>query len=244
MRDGLSVVEAVRHLRVRSGLSVRALADRAGFGSPNAYRHYETLYKRDNLPLEVARQLADALAGRGEPPIDKNEVLALAFDEAYPLTPASANASRAPDSPNLPLRGSMPRDVPVFGTAQAGPDGSFWLNMQQGAIDYVRRPPGLMSNQRAFAVYVEGDSMVPWKEPGALLFANPNRPPSPGCYVVLEFLSGDPGRPAAAMVKRLVRRSASAIELEQYNPPKTFKIDAEKVVAIYRVMEVEEILGV
>jgi len=38
------------------------------------------------------------------------------------------------------------------------------------------------------------------------------------------------------VVKRLIKRSATKITLEQYNPPKKFDIKADDIVSIHRVV--------
>jgi phage repressor protein C with HTH and peptisase S24 domain len=235
---------AVIALRKRSGLSVRAAADAGEFGSANGYRHYEIGYKEELLPITVARQLVKAFAGRGNPPISSEEIMQLAVgSDGIAPVPVEANARLADDAPEPPLKSSMARDLPVYGTTEGGPEGTFWLNMGE-PIDRIRRPTGLLGSKKAFALYVEGDSMSPWKEPGQRVYINPDRPPSPGCYVVVEFMSDDPGHPPHAMIKRLIRRSASKIELQQYNPPLEFSIPTEKVVKVYRVLEDDDLWGI
>ena len=68
----------LRELRERAGLTrgeLAALVNR----SATTYGHYETRYKRPLLPVELAREVAQALAERG---IDPAEVQALAGGEA------------------------------------------------------------------------------------------------------------------------------------------------------------------
>ena len=127
---------AVKALRVRSGLSVRQIATAAGFGSPNAYTHYETRFKKEYLPFDVAKQLAEVLEGHGNPPIERVEVLNLAgplplFGNPQTASPSSfepvwpPNARVAVGVRPPPERLSTPRGTPVYGTAQGGPDGTF-----------------------------------------------------------------------------------------------------------------------
>jgi len=75
---------------------------------------------------------------------------------------------------DLPSGGLMPRNLPVYGCARGGVDGSFEMNGQ--GMDYVERPPSLAGARNAYAVYVQGDSMSPRFEAGWLLHVNPNRP--------------------------------------------------------------------
>ena len=86
--------------------------------------------------------------------------------------------------------------------------------------------------------------MVPWKVEGQLLFINPHRKARIGDYVIITYGGQQPGRPPLTMVKKLVRRSASFVELEQYNPPKVFKIPADQVVSMFKVLELEDLFSV
>lgn len=146
------------------------------------------------------------------------------------------------DAPAIPSRMEMARDVPVFGTAEGGPDGTFLLQTGN-AIDYVRRLPGLMNIRDAFALYVEGESMVPWRQPGQLIFINPHRPARIGDYVVVT-LRGETDAEQPAIVKRLVARRNEALVLQQHNPESEIEVPLSRVVRIWRVMELEELIGV
>ena len=150
------------------------------------------------------------------------------------------NARIAPGAGPFPLL-KYPRSVPVFGTAQGGPEGVFDLNMESGAIDYAPRPPSIADNKRVFAIYVEGDSMWPWRDPGELVYLHETKPPTPGCHVVAVVESLDASEPPRAYLKRLVRRSPSKIEMEQYHPPGPFVLDAKRVSKLLRVLEWSEV---
>ncbi len=161
-----------------------------------------------------------------------------------PLPPP--NVRPAPDV-QLPAPGQMPRDLQVWGSAEGGPDGAFELRPASsfGYVDLIRRPPGLVGVRDAFALYVVGESMSPWKEPGEALYINPGRQAQLGNYVVvvLRSLEPDDNAPMRAMVKRLTGRTARHLQLEQFNPAKTFEIARVEVVHTWRVMDQAEVLG-
>lgn len=164
-----------------------------------------------------------------------------------PLPPLFESA----DLPSLPKGLESPsvlgRDVPVIGTASAGSEGDFVLNGD--VIDYVRRPPLLQHVQQAFAVYVEGESMSPWREPGQLVYCHPSRPVRIGDYVLVELYGGQEEEVAEdyhnrpCLLKKLVRRAENTLTLEQFNPRKILEIDSNKVRKIYRVIDWPELLG-
>ncbi len=143
---------------------------------------------------------------------------------------------------SVPERDDMPRDVPVFGTAQGGAEGVFLLNTGE-AIDYVRRLPGIARVRNAFALYMEGDSMAPWRQAGQIVFVNPDRPARIGDHVVVVLQDGgETDRPA--IVKKLVKRTAGALTLAAYNPEVEFEVTTDRVAQVWRVMELDELIGV
>ena len=143
---------------------------------------------------------------------------------------------------DVPARTSMPSNFPVQGVGIGGDDGDFHFN--GSTVDYVRRPPALANIKNAFGIYLQGDSMWPRFESGELLYIHPGRPVSPGDYVLVE-LYGKDGEPGSCYVKRLVRRTADKIILQQFNPPRDdISVQANRVKAIFKILSATELLGV
>lgn len=139
----------------------------------------------------------------------------------------------------LPPVESMPRDVPVLGTAAGSIVGAFQFD---GVVDYVRRPPALARVPNAYALYVRGDSMVPEHPPGELRFVHPGRPVRPGDAVVVQTRLHDQEH-TQSYIKRFVREDANHVVLYQHNKPSEIKLDRRMVVAIHRVMTMSELFG-
>lgn len=132
--------------------------------------------------------------------------------------------------------------VPMSGTSIAGSRGDFQMN--NGEIGRVKETPaGLRGKKDVFGVWVDGDSMRPWKKPGQLVLLDPHKRPLVNDHVVVEMKAVPPDEDRPAFLKLLVGRSGTKIRLRQYNPDKTFEVDAKKVHKLYRVMELEEIIG-
>src|ERR1019366_7185007 len=167
----------LKMLRERAGLSMRAVSEALGW-TLTRYQHYEDRYRRNYLPLELARQLSDLFAQRGVPPAD---VLALAGVDVTAHGPANRGLfqARPLDQPSLP-----PRDLPVMGAVKGGAEG-FYFNEGE-AKEFVVRPPALGGVSNAFALYVDGESMEPRYYAGEMLYVNPNRPITRGCFVAVE----------------------------------------------------------
>jgi phage repressor protein C with HTH and peptisase S24 domain len=156
----------------------------------------------------------------------------------------------------VPAPQDMLQDIPVYGTAM-GAEASFGteasgdvaieqtdLNTGE-VVDRFRRPPNLQNRRDIYGLYVTGDSMEPAYESGQGIIVDPKRPAGARDYVVVYLRDRTDGDGAAGvLIKRLVRRSASWIELQQYNPPATFRIDARLYREVHRIMPWDEAFGI
>lgn len=164
----------------------------------------------------------------------------LRLDEApkiesfFGLTPTATSYSvGAPGSGNVDLRPAPGnrdpdagrRDLPVYASAQGGPDG---MTLDYEPVEWMRRPQALEGVVDAFAFYVVGDSMSPRFRHGERLLVHPRRPPRPGEDVLL--LLRDPERSDVnAMVKTLISQRADGVTVAQYNPAREFDIPATDI---------------
>jgi hypothetical protein len=247
-----TIGDKLARLRARSGLSLDAVARGGGYkGRSSVQRYFDANYDPDFLPLDVARNLADSMAGTGDPVITRDELLTLAgvsepnVAEAFPL------------DDKLGGIGSMARDIPIYGTALGGDvdvsqgDGGEVVSVEQAELDqsevigYLRRPPSLSGNKDLYGVYVAGSSMYPRFADGEAALVDPKRPPMIGDDVVVHLVSEDGAddRIAMVLIKRLVRRSASYIELEQFSPPLTFRVKAQRVRRLHRIVPAGELFS-
>jgi phage repressor protein C with HTH and peptisase S24 domain len=175
--------------------------------------------------------------------------------QTFPMgTPRGAPPSReaaAPVSEVAPAEdhaliaaGALARDIPVLGTSRGGKaDGGGDFELNGEVVDFARRPPGISQLRDVFALYVVGDSMAPWRQPGDLVYCTRSRHPRPGDYVVVE-LQAEEGEPQAALLKRLVGLRGQRLVLEQYNPREELKIDQGRIKQLYRVIDWPELRGV
>lgn len=142
--------------------------------------------------------------------------------------------------------GSLPA-IPVVGSAIAvhafDPELDIELTELDMAevLDNVARPASLARDHEAYALTVVGDSMWPRFRPGRRVIVSPRSAVSIGDDVVVQLRGNHGGdelreRVSTVLIKELVRRSASFIELRQYNPDVTFRVEAERVAAIHRVI--------
>jgi phage repressor protein C with HTH and peptisase S24 domain len=129
-----------------------------------------------------------------------------------------------------------PRDLPVVGTAVAGSDGMFLMNGQ--IHDYIERPPSLQGVAGAYAVYVADRSMEPRYFAGETLHVHPGRPIPQGdnSFVVVQLRPEIEGEAPKALVKQFVRRTATRLQLRQYNPPGDLDFDNADVASVHLII--------
>ncbi len=236
--------ERLRWARRRAGFGSAAAFARA-LGIPEVtYRAHEKGHAgtggrglSERAARDYARHLgvdwAWLVTGAGEP----------GGAQAVPQRPAPVPADlETKAAPEIPGPATFPRDVPVRGIAVGGAEGHFEFNGE--VVDYARRPPGISAARNVFAIYIRGESMAPRFEEGELVFVHPDRPPLPGCDVLLE-LQADEGETGHCFVKRLVRRGSSKLVLAQFNPPRDdIALPLAQVRNLFRILTPGELLGV
>jgi SOS-response transcriptional repressor LexA len=107
-------------------------------------------------------------------------------------------------------------------------------------VDRVARPASLANDHTAYAMTIVGDSMWPRFRPGRRVAVSPRAPVAIGDDVVvkLKSLRGDDrsGEATAVLIKELVRRSSTGVELRQFNPDTSFHVDNAEIETIEKVM--------
>lgn len=224
MPDTLGSV--LRRARKQRGLVMREVGEAVGV-SPQAVGQWET--DRNEISMENLRSVCGFLkidieaATRGE----------LKFLDDDPRSEIVRLSNKG--SPNF-----GPLEVDVLGVGAGGDDGGFEFNGQ--IIERVRRPPGIATLTNVWALYIIGTSMIPRFEEGELAYAG-GRAPVPGDYVVIELFPEEGKSVGKGFVKRLVRRTASEIIVEQFNPAKQLKFDPYEIKGMTRIIPWRELLG-
>ena len=231
----------LQEIRRDRGLSAAELARKAGV-SPATVSKIELGHR--GLTRHMAPLLAAAL---GCPPGELYAPVGAPITGDGHGTDAHASArfrpmgaAFAPDAPPPPP--GLPRDLPVHGSAEGGPDGAFAPPNSSLVVDWATRPPGLLGLRQAFALICEGHSMEPRFFPGELLYVHPTRPPVPGDYVVavLQDPAWDEDR---GYIKRLVRRGAEHVVLRQHNPDREIVLDRARVKQLFLVLRNSDLYG-
>lgn len=155
----------------------------------------------------------------------------------------SPSAARAePQGASAPLRTSMSNDVPVRGTAAGSfVKGAFQLSIDP--VDYVRRPPALVGARDIYAVFIEGESMVPEHRPSDLRFVNPHRPARIGDSVIIQSRTHENAE-IEATIGHLSKVTTDHIHIGKLNPVSEVKVPREFVIAIHKVLTMNDLFGV
>lgn len=242
MANGKTLGAQLRELQQASGLSYDAIAERADYaGRSSVQRYFSEDFDDEMLSPKVAKKLAKAFAGTVVSPDSIMAFAGLPASNASVVKFEGASAEQ------------MPRDVPIYGTALGAPrdfDGNAveQTTLNTGdVIGYLPRPGVLSGQQNVYGLYVQGSSMAPRYEEGESAFVSSGgKPPRIGDDVVVYLRDDveDDGQTASAvLIKRLVRRTANYTELEQFNPPMVFRIEACRILRVDRVIPWAELLS-
>lgn len=134
--------------------------------------------------------------------------------------------------------------LPLVGSAFGGEYGDLdehveltCLSMGE-VLDYLVRPASLANDVKAYALTIVGESMRPRFRPGERVGVSPKAPVSIGDDVIVQ-LRGPDGNDGESvktvLIKELVRRTASHVELRQYNPDMTFRVETKRIAAMHLV---------
>jgi phage repressor protein C with HTH and peptisase S24 domain len=220
-----TLAKRLQDVMERAGLTQAALARKASaFGEPVSQQVVQHLTSGRNTTSKSLVPIAKALDVSVEWLTTGEGGSFAVKGGAAGLRAAKASARSARDEER----------VPVLGMAECGPDG--WSLWNGDIIDTIPRPMNLVGAPKAYAVYIVGDSMEPRYYSGELAHVHPGKPVTIGAFVLVQMRPEHDGETPKAVVKRLIKRSATKITLEQYNPPKKFDIKTDDIVSIHRVV--------
>ena len=107
-------------------------------------------------------------------------------------------------------------------------------------VGRVPRPASLASDRSAYAITVLSDSMWPRFRPGRCLAVSAIAPIAVGDDVLVKLNGTKADQAAGAAVsvllKQLVRRTGSGLELRQFNPDVTFEVPSADVAGVEKVL--------
>lgn len=136
---------------------------------------------------------------------------------------------------------AQPPPLALLATALAGEWGNPGSRIELLEIENERwierlpRPPSLAADGEAYAITVVGDSMWPRFRPGRRIAVSPRSPIAVGDDVLLILRANSSAGNRLVLLKELVRRTSTHIELRQFNPDATLSVSAAEVETIHRV---------
>lgn len=147
--------------------------------------------------------------------------------------------AEAPNAKLIPLTqasGTMgqPRMLPILGEAVGGSDGEYIFNGQ--VLDYAPCPPILANVPGAYAVLIDGTSMVPRYYPREVAYVHPTRPVRREDHVVVQIRAREEGMPPRGFVKKFAGWRGNRLVLEQYNPAEGLEFSRDDVVSVHLIV--------
>jgi hypothetical protein len=136
------------------------------------------------------------------------------------------------------------RTLPPLPVVAASPGGQWsageieveLTELESGSIlERLPRPASLSDDPGAFAFAVVSGAMWPRFRPGRRIAVSPKATVETG-EDVLVTLASEPGGRSSVLIAELVERSADQIALRQFHPEVTFRIAADQVSAVGKVM--------
>lgn len=224
--DRWRIGDSLRWFRERKGWNQTELAEAAGLSLKTVSR----IENYGNFERTTLEALADAL---GEPLADLERFQPGAL--AVELSRAGLMSVVHVAGHGTYTAGEVERpntDIPVITEAQAGEGRIVYddpASLEVYAERRVPRPEGV-TDARAFAVMVRGDSMVPVFKPGRYVVVSPNVAVAQGDEVFVALTSGE-------RLIKVVYRANGGFVLESANPtyPPRF-VKAEDVQVMYPVI--------
>lgn len=179
---------AIDALAVKNKLSASGLAKLAGL-DPTTFNKSKRGAPNGKLRWPSTESISKILSATGT---SLDEFVALVIDSI-------------PGQPPMRL-------VPLVGMAQAGSRGFFDDAGFPAGSGWDEIPFPDLGDERAYALEVTGDSMLPVYRDGDRIIVSPSAPPRRGDRVVVKTLAGE------VMAKQLNRLSAQRVELKSLNP--------------------------
>jgi phage repressor protein C with HTH and peptisase S24 domain len=137
------------------------------------------------------------------------------------------------------------RSIPLFETSMGGGFNGLEVDIELTLMDmfnvrdHILWPPDLVNYKGIYALTIMGDSMWPRFRLGRRIVVRPQVPLAMGDDVVVHLHRDnvEEGRGVKpVLIKEIVRRTPTYVELRQFNPDVTFCVEARHISAIDKVM--------
>lgn len=188
--------------------------------------HPTVVNKLVNGPRKITSDEADKIRAwlKGAAPEPEQRPLFSPKLAAPPHPPAAAAPTSADKA-----------DVPVWASVAAG-NGEGEMILTDTPIDYIKRSDHIANAVNPFAFYIVGDSMEERFFQGDQVVVNRALPLRPGddCVFIGQGADGE----LRGLVKRLMRSTADAWKVRQFNPRRDFDLSKRAWSKAYRIVEI------
>jgi phage repressor protein C with HTH and peptisase S24 domain len=243
-KDGMAAGNQIQALREARGLSRPKLGQLMGTSGQQVERLEKGMRR---LTQDWIERAADAL-NVAPVAIISYEISDSATPPEEPIPEPNASVFRMEGASSQ----RMHRDMPVYGTALGADeiiDGEAieQTTLNRGDIvEYKKRPPILDGRADVYGLTVQGSSMSPVYQDGRTVFVEGRKRPAIGDDAVIYLCSPNEMEGEVidrVLIKRVVRKTAAYVELEQFTPAKVFKLSMERVHHMDRVLTLDDLIG-
>lgn len=130
-------------------------------------------------------------------------------------------------------------DFPVLSTRPSRRQGEIIIS--QNPSELILRPPGLLNEPSAFAIYVVNDQMAPRLEIGDIVYVHPTWPATRGSDVLVRLVDDGSDRQSAIIARRMSDDIYSTT-FRQYNPMSDFTIQPERIRDVCKILNTHEFM--
>lgn len=244
-----TIGQSLSDLRIRSGMTLNAIARAAGYSGPSSVQAYfHAAYDPPRLDVGIAMRLADALAGAGNPPITNEDIFKFVRLEDEPSSELIAPATGR--------RNFLDSDVPVYETrpvlgqykpVEQIPGLSLTLANFETPLRYYPRAAGLSWNPKAFAIHMVGHAMSPRFRDGEPLFISRSRSPvaNDDVMVVLKKVELQTETQPFSLIGfgRFVEQDYLRLAIVQYGTERTVSVKNNQIERVERIAAWAEVCG-
>ncbi len=210
----MMINQSLQHARIQKNLSLQELALRVGTNKSQI----DKLEKGERrLTVEWLVKLADAL--------ELSPAMLLEFPLAEDAAPMHLADPAHSDYAPGPARSS--NQLPIRGIYDFKQHIASHMHSVSGSTPC---PPGLYYVNDAYGVYMHNDSMYPRYQLGDILYVNPHKPLSRGCYVVICMQDN------SGCIARFESRDQQILVLTTLSPCREQHLPIAEIKSIHRIV--------
>jgi len=125
------------------------------------------------------------------------------------------------------------RQIPLYSSALAGPDGSVSIGVT--LMELIEAPAPIAAVPDAYAVRVVGESMEPRYFSSEIVYVHPRMPVKKGDFILAQ-VTDNGGGDVMGYVKRLVSIDDRKLVVEQLNPKREISFSRDRVKSVHRIV--------